>query len=261
MFPTPRIVSVWKNRERHGHPFLRLFKDIDSHLHLGNCLTFLFKYCSHRVLCSGQNYFYHSSKMLQRHYFADKGPSRQSYGFPSSHVWMWELDSKESWVAKNWCFWTVVLEKTLENPLDCKEIQPVHPKGNQSWISLEGLMLKLKFQYFGNDPDAGNDWRQEEKGTTEDEMVDGITDSMDVWVNSGSWWWTGRPGVLQSMGSQRVRHDSVTKLNWTETLKAILGIRDALWYLPFHFTSFLYLFHNALQFIQVVKNDRTSFLV
>ena len=70
----------------------------------------------------------------QRHYFANKGPSNQSYVFSSSHVWMWELDYKESWVPKNWCFWTVVLEKTLESPLDCKDIQPVHPKGDQSWV-------------------------------------------------------------------------------------------------------------------------------
>ena len=90
----------------------------------------------------------------QRHYFADKSPSSQSYGFSSSHVWMWELDHKESWAPKNWCFWTVVLEKTLESPLDYKEIKPVNPKGNQSILkeispeySLEGLMLKL--QYFG----------------------------------------------------------------------------------------------------------------
>ena len=74
----------------------------------------------------------------------------QSYGSSSGHVWMWELDYKESWVLKNWCFWTMVLEKTLESPLDCKEIQPVHPKGNQSWIFVEGLMLKLKLQYFGH---------------------------------------------------------------------------------------------------------------
>ena len=84
----------------------------------------------------------------QRYYFANKGPSSQSYGFSSSHVWMWELDYKESWALKNWCFWTVVLEKTLESPLDYKEIQPVHPKGNQYWNSLEVLMLKLKLQYF-----------------------------------------------------------------------------------------------------------------
>ena len=85
----------------------------------------------------------------QRHYFTNKGPSSQSYRFSSSHVWMWELDYKANWVPKNWGFWTVVLEKSLESPLDCK-IQPVHPKGNQSWIFIEGLMLKLKLQYFGH---------------------------------------------------------------------------------------------------------------
>ena len=88
--------------------------------------------------------------VMQRHYFANKGPSSQGYGFSSSHVWMWELDYKESWVPKNWCFWTVVLEKILESPLDCKEIQPVHPKGDQSWVFIEGLMLKLKLQSFGH---------------------------------------------------------------------------------------------------------------
>ena len=86
----------------------------------------------------------------QRHYFADKGPSSQGYGFSSGHEWMWKLDCEESWVPKNWCFWTVVLEETLESPLDCKEIQPVHLKGDQSWGSLEGLMLNLKLQYFGH---------------------------------------------------------------------------------------------------------------
>ena len=101
--------------------------------------------------------------------------------FSSSHVWMWELDYKESWVLKNWCFWTVVLEKTLESPLDCKEIQPVHPKGNQSWIFIgrtdaeaETTILwppDAKNWLIGKDPDAGKDWRQEEKGTSEDEMV------------------------------------------------------------------------------------------
>ena len=104
-----------------------------------------------------------------------------SYVFSSSHVWMWELDYRESWAPKNWCFWTVVLEKTLENPLDCKEIQPVNPKGNQSWIFIgrtdvgaEAPVLwppDVKNWLLGKDPDAGKDWRQEEKGTTEDEMV------------------------------------------------------------------------------------------
>jgi len=117
----------------------------------------------------------------KRHYVADKGLSSQSYGFSSSHVWMWELDYKERWVPKNWCFWTVMLENTLENPLDCKEIQPVHPKGNQSWIFIgrtdaetETPILwppDMKNWLFGKDPDAGKEWRQEEKGTTEDEMV------------------------------------------------------------------------------------------
>ena len=84
----------------------------------------------------------------QRHHFVDKGPSSQSYGFSSSHVQMWELDHKEGWVPKKWCFWTVVLEKTLESPLDSKDIKPVNPKENQPWSPLEGLMLK--FQYFGH---------------------------------------------------------------------------------------------------------------
>ena len=123
------------------------------------------------------------------HYFAIKDPSSQSYGFSSSHVWMWELDYKESWVPKNWCFWTVVLEKTLESPLDCKEIQLVLHKGNQSWIftgrtdaEAETPILwppDAKSWVLGKDPDAGKDWRQEEKGTTEDEM-DGIIGSMDM---------------------------------------------------------------------------------
>ena len=117
----------------------------------------------------------------QRHYFANKGPSSQSYGFSSGHVWMWELDCEESWVLKNWCFWAVVLEKTLESPLDSKEIQPVHPKGNQSWIFIgrtdveaEAPILwppDAKNWLIGKDPDAGKDWRWEEKGMTVDEMV------------------------------------------------------------------------------------------
>ena len=117
----------------------------------------------------------------QRHYFANKIPSSQSYGFSNCHVWMWELDYEDSWAPKNWCFWTAVLEKTLENPLDCKEIQPVHPKGNQPWIftgrtdaEAETPILwppDVKNWLIGKDPDAGKDWSGEEKGTTEDEMV------------------------------------------------------------------------------------------
>ena len=116
----------------------------------------------------------------QRHYFVNKSPSSQSYGFSNSHVWMWELDYEESWVPKNWCFWTLVLNKTLESPLVSKEIQPVHPKGNQSWIFIERTNVEAETLILWppdakwliwKDPDAGKDWRQEEKGTTEDEMV------------------------------------------------------------------------------------------
>ena len=159
----------------------------------------------------------------QRHYFTNKGLSSQSYGFSSSHVWMWELDYKESWVLKNWCFWTVVLEKTLESPLDSKEIQPVHPKGNQSWISLEGLMLKLKLECSGHlmqrTDSLERPWRWEglKAGIEGDDRGQGgWTQRTWVWVGFGSWWWTGEPGVLQSMGLQRVRHNWVTELalNW-----------------------------------------------
>ena len=154
-------------------------------------------------------------------------PHHQSYGFSSSYVWMWELDHKESWALKNWCFWTVVLEKTLESPLDCKEIQPVHPKGDQSWIftgrtdaEAETLILRPpdeKNWLIGKDPDAGKDWRQEEKGTTEDEMVGwhhrlhGHEFDQVLGVGDGQ---GSLVCYMQSKGSQRVGH-WVTRLNWT----------------------------------------------
>ena len=164
----------------------------------------------------------------QRHYFTNKGLSSQSYGFSRSHVWMWELDYKESRAPKNWCFCTVVLEKTLESPLDCKEIQPVHHKGNQSW--LEGLMLKLKLPILwppdvknwltGKHPDAGKDWRWEEKGTAEDEVV-------------GCYHWHNRyefeqaPELVMAREAWRAAVPGVAKCqtwgsNWTElnSLKA-----------------------------------------
>ena len=115
----------------------------------------------------------------QRHYFVNKGQSSQGYDFFSGHVWMWELDCEESWALKNWCFWTMVLEKTLESPLDFKEIKPVNPKGNQPWIFIgrteaEALILwppDAKSWLSRKNPDAGKDWRWEENGATEDEMV------------------------------------------------------------------------------------------
>ena len=164
----------------------------------------------------------------QRYYFANKQPSSEGYGFSSGHVWMWELDCEESWALKNWCFWTVVLEKTLENPLDCKEIQPVCPRGDQSWVYIGRTDVEaktpilwppdMKNWLIWKDPDAGKDWRQEEKEMTEDEMA-GWHQRLDgtwVWLNSGSWWWTGRPGTLHCIGSQRVLHDWVIELNWTK---------------------------------------------
>ena len=139
---------------------------------------------------------------------------------------MWELDCEESWVPKNWCFWTVALEKTLESPLDRKEIQPVHPKGAQSWVFIgrtdveaEIPILRpphVKSWLIRKDPDAGKDWGQEEKGT-DDRGWDGWMASpawwTRVWVDSRCWWWTGRPGVLWFMGLQRVGHDWATELN------------------------------------------------
>ena len=126
---------------------------------------------------------------IKKHYFANKGPSSQSYGFSSSHVWMWELDHKESW-----CILTVVLEKTLESPLDCKEIKSVHPKGDWSWIFTGRTDAEAETPVFwppdaknwltGKDPDAGKDWRQEEKGTKRMRWLDGITNSRDMSLSS-----------------------------------------------------------------------------
>ena len=150
----------------------------------------------------------------QRHYSANKGPPSQSYGFFSSHVWMWELDYKESWVPENWCLWTVVLEKTLESPLDCKEIKPVNPRGNQSWIFIEGTDAEaetpilwppdVKNWHIGKDPDAGKDGRQEEKGMTEDEMV-GWHHRLDGCESEQA------PGVGDGQGSLACCSPQVTK--------------------------------------------------
>ena len=162
----------------------------------------------------------------QRHYFANKGPSSQGYGFSSGHAWMWELDHKESWAPKNWCFCTVVLEKILESPLDCKEIQPVHSKGDRSWVFIgrtdveaETLLLwplDVKSWLIGKDPDAGKDWRQEEKGTTEDEMV-----GWHHQLNGHGFGWTpgvgdGQGGLVCCSSWGRKELDMPERLNWTE---------------------------------------------
>ena len=129
----------------------------------------------------------------------------------------------------------MVLEKTLESPLDSKEIQPVNPKGNQSWIFIGRTDAEaetpilwppvVKYWLIGKDPDAGKDWRQEEKGTTEDEMA-GWRHQLNghVWADCGSWWWTGKPGVLQSMGLQRVGHDWATELNWMVLFRSTIPL-------------------------------------
>ena len=162
----------------------------------------------------------------QRRYFAYKGLPSQSYGFSSSHVWMWVLDNKKGWVLKNWCLWTVVLEKTPESPLDCKEIQPVHPKGDQSWVFIGRTDAKdetpilwpphVKSWLIGKDSDAGRDWGQEEKGTAEDEMA-----GWHHWLDGHESEWT--PGVSDGQGGLACcnswghkESNTTERLNWTE---------------------------------------------
>ena len=162
------------------------------------------------------------------------GPSSQGYNFSRSHVWMWKLDYKESWARKNWFFWywrrllRVPWTARRSNQSILKEIQPVHPKGDQSWVFIGRTDVEAevpvlwppdaKSWLIWKDPDAEKDWRQEEKGTNRgwDGWMASPTQWTWVWVDSGSWWWTGRPGALQSMGLQRVRYDWATELNWTE---------------------------------------------
>ena len=140
---------------------------------------------------------------------------------------MWELDHKEGWMTKNWCFWTVVLEKTLETPLECKEIQPVHPKGGQSWVFTGRTDVEAETPKFGHLMRRADSFektlilgRLKAGGVGDNRGWDGWMASLTrrtwVWVNSGSWWWTMRPGVLWFMVMQRVGHDWVTELNWTE---------------------------------------------
>ena len=162
----------------------------------------------------------------QRHHFGNKGPSSQSYGFSSGHVWMWDLDCEESWAPKNWCFWTMVLEKTLESPLDCKEIQLVHSKGDRPWVFFGRTDAKAetpvlwpphaKSWLIGKDSDAGRGWGQEEKGTTEDEMagwhhcLDGHESEWTPGVGDGQ----GGLACCDSWGHKEL--DTTEQLNWTE---------------------------------------------
>ena len=186
----------------------------------------------------------------QRHYFANKDPSSQGYGFSSAHVWMWELDCEESWVPKNWCFWTVVLEKTLESPLDCKEIQPVHPKGDQSWVFIGRTDAEAETPILwpphvmswliGKAPDAGRDWQQEEKGMTEDEIagwhhwLDGHEFGKTLVIGDGQ----GGLTCCNSWGCKEL--DTTERLNWTDGSFLIFQWTLSWWLIWFYFISTLY---------------------
>ena len=210
--------------------------------------------CSHQIkpLASWKKSYDQPRQHIkkQRHDFADKGPSSQSYGFSSSHVCMWELDCNESWALKNWCFWTMVLEKTLESSLDCKEIQPVYPKGDQSWVFIGGTDVEAetpvlwppdaKSWFIGKDPDARKDLGQE-KGMTEDETV-----GWHHRHNGHGFGWT--PGVgdgqggLVHCGSWGLRElDMTERLNWT-----------------YNSTSFLF-FYQMLQLKMSSRTEQTFF--
>ena len=158
----------------------------------------------------------------QRHYFADKGPSSQRYGFSSSHVWMWELEHKASWAPKNWCFWTVVLKKTLESPLDCKEIKPVNHKGDHLWIFIGRTEAEAPILWppdeknwlLRKDLDAGKDWRQE--GTTKDEIswMASLTRWTWVWISSRSC--DGQGSLVCCSPRGHKESDMTKQLNWIE---------------------------------------------
>ena len=191
--------------------------------------------CSHEIkrrLLLGKKSYDHLRQHIkkQRHYFINKGPSSQSYSFSSSHVWMWELGYKESG-PKNRCFWIVRVPRTARrsNQSILKEISPKY--------SLERLMLKLKLQYFGPWCEEPTHWKRpwcwerlkaggEGANRGWNGWMVSPTWRTRVWVNSGSWWWTGKPSVLQSMGSQRVRHDWATELNWIYPLPIMCRFKD-----------------------------------
>ena len=188
----------------------------------------------------------------QRHYFVNKGLSSQGYGFSSSHIWMGELEHKEGWWLKNWCLWTVVLEKTFESPLDCKEIQPVNPKGNQSWIFIGRIDAEAEIPILWP-PDSknwliGKDWfweRLKAGGEGDDRGWDGWVASPTwwkwVWASSGSLWWTGKLAAVHGVAKSQTRLSNWTDQNpwiyvkkkkvrhWSWLLEVFSCFHDASW--------------------------------
>ena len=197
------------------HKTLFWRNDVNCVLQFIMCVFFEHWFVNITKLNTGNDFFFSMEENVE-----------EGYGFSSGHVWMLKLDYKENWVSKNWCFWTVVLEKTLESPLDCKEIQPVHPEGDQSWLFIGGTDVEAetliiwppdaKSWLIWKDPEAGNDWGQEEKGTTEDEMfgwhhrLDGRGFGWTPGVGFGQW------GLACCSPRGRKESDTTEWLDWTE---------------------------------------------
>ena len=210
MIPITRcssIQGVWGQRgEKGSFQLASVLEECNSCLQLSFMFSFLY-FCS-----------------LLNRTCVEKGPYSQNYGFTSSRTWIWELDHKEGWPLKYWCFRTVVLEMILESPFTCKEIKSLHSKGNQSWIFIgrtdaeaEAPILWPRCEELTHSKRPWC-WERLKAGEGDDRGWDGWMASPTqwtwVWVSSRSWWWTGRPGMLQSMGLQRVGHNWATELNW-----------------------------------------------
>ena len=202
------------------------------------------------------------SILKQRHYFlhyykANKGPYSQSYGFSSSHVWMWELDHKEGWALKNWCFWPVMLEKTLESPRTARTSNQSILMEINSEYSLEGQMLRLKLQTLATWCKERTHlkrpwcWERLRAEDGDDRGWDGWITSLIqwtwVWVDSGSWWWIGRPGMLQFIRLQSVGHDWATELDWIEL--RIIGIFILFYHFFNSLSNFFTLFRSFTNFV------------